>query len=205
MLQNSILSSEDGNFYNHKGFNEKRFGQSIAENYKQKRFVRGGSTISMQLVKNVFLRRNKTIARKVEEALIVWLIENNRVVSKSRMYEVYLNIIELGPNVFGIGEAAHFYFKKTPAQLTLEESIFISMIVPRPKWFMYQFDENGKLKENTSSYFNLIAGHLVSKGVISEEQKINLIPNIELTLPARNLLLKKDTTHIIFDEEEIVE
>lgn len=205
LLQNSILSSEDGNFYNHKGFNEKRFGQSIAENYKQKRFVRGGSTISMQLVKNVFLRRNKTIARKVEEALIVWLIENNRVVSKSRMYEVYLNIIELGPNVFGIGEAAHFYFKKTPAQLTLEESIFISMIVPRPKWFMYQFDENGKLKENTSSYFNLIAGHLVSKGVISEEQKINLIPNIELALPARNLLLKKDTSYIILDEEEIVE
>ena len=78
----------------------------------------------MQLVKNVFLSRKKTIARKAEEALIVWLIENNNLTSKERMFEVYLNIIELGPGIYGVGEASRFYFNKKPAELTLSESIF---------------------------------------------------------------------------------
>ncbi len=202
-LQNAILTSEDGNFYNHHGFNERRFSESIVQNYKQKRFVRGGSTISMQLVKNVFLRRNKTIARKLEEALIVWLIEHNRLSTKSRMYEVYLNIIELGPNVFGIGEASNFYFNKTPSQLNLEESIFLAMIVPRPKWFMYQFDEQGKLNENTKAYFSFIAEHLLSKGIITEDQKNNLNNTIELATPAKSLLLKKDTSSYQLDDQQL--
>src|SRR5690606_32925578 len=93
-LRYAILTSEDAAFFKHKGFHEEAFRQSIATNIKAKKFARGGSTISMQLVKNVFLTRKKTIARKAEEALIVWLIENNKLVSKTRMFEVYLNIIE---------------------------------------------------------------------------------------------------------------
>jgi hypothetical protein len=199
-LKNSIMSSEDGTFYSHKGFNERRFRESIAENYKKKRFVRGASTISMQLVKNVFLRRNKTVARKLEEALLVWLIERNRIVAKSRMYEVYLNLIEFGPNVYGIGEAADFYFKKTPAQLSLEESIFITMIVPRPKWFMYHFDGTGKLKENTAGYYRLIGGIMARNGFITEEQNSTLLPNIVLSPAASSFLVKQDTT-VNFEEE----
>lgn len=203
-LKNAIMSSEDGTFYSHKGFNESRFRESIAENYKKKRFVRGASTISMQLVKNVFLRRNKTVARKLEEALLVWLIERNRLVTKSRMYEVYLNLIEFGPNVYGIGEAADFYFKKTPAQLSLEESIFITMIVPRPKWFMYHFDATGKLKENTAGYYRLIGGIMTRNGLITEEQHTALLPNIILAPAASSLLVKQDTT-VNFEEEVIEE
>ena len=111
-FRNSVLTSEDGSFFYHNGFNEDAFRKSIATNYKAKKFLRGGSTISMQLVKNVFLNRKKTVARKAEEALIVWLIESNRLYSKERMLEVYFNIIELGPNIYGIGEASEFYFKK---------------------------------------------------------------------------------------------
>jgi hypothetical protein len=203
-LKNAIMSSEDGTFYSHKGFNERRFRESIAENYKKKRFVRGASTISMQLVKNVFLRRNKTVARKLEEALLVWLIERNRLVAKSRMYEVYLNLIEFGPNVYGIGEASDFYFKKTPAQLSLEESIFITMIVPRPKWFMYHFDASGKLKENTAGYYRLIGGIMARNGLITEEQNTALLPNIILAPAAGSLLVKQDTT-VNFEEELIEE
>ncbi len=114
----SVLNSEDGAFFYHKGFIEDAFKQSIAENIKQKRFARGGSTISMQLVKNVFLNRNKTIARKFEEILIVWLIEKNRLCSKERLLEIYFNVIEWGPMVYGIKDAAWFYFKKHPSQLT---------------------------------------------------------------------------------------
>lgn len=192
-LQNALMTSEDGNFYWHNGFNENAFRKSIAENYKKGRFARGGSTISMQLVKNVFLTRNKTIARKVEEALIVWLIESNRIASKERMYEVYLNIIEWGPGVYGAGEAAAYYFNKKPADLTLAESIYLAMIVPRPKWFKYNFDENGKLKPHVGDFYRIIANHLVKKEIITEEQKASLVPDINLTGPAKELILIKDT------------
>lgn len=192
-LQHAIMTSEDGNFYSHNGFNENAFRKSIAENYKKGRFARGGSTISMQLVKNVFLTRNKTIARKAEEALLVWLIESNRIVSKERMFEVYLNIIEWGPGIYGIGEASEYYFKKKPEALTLAESIYLAMIVPRPKWFKYNFDETGKLKPHVSDFYRIIADHLLRKEIISEEQKESLVPEVTITGAAKNVFLKNDT------------
>jgi len=195
-LQNALLTSEDGNFYWHNGFNENAFRKSIAANYKQGRFARGGSTISMQLVKNVFLTRNKTISRKVEEALIVWLIESNRIASKERMYEVYLNIIEWGPGIYGAGEASAYYFNKKATDLTLAESIYLAMIVPRPKWFKYNFDETGKLKPHVADFYRIIASHLVKKEIISEDQKVALIPEITLSGPAKELILIKDTLTI---------
>ncbi len=106
------MTSEDGSFFYHNGFNPNAFRESIVTNIKEKRFARGGSTISMQLVKNVFLTRNKTLARKIEEALIVWMIENKNLVSKQRMYEVYLNIIEWGPGIYGINQARQILFRK---------------------------------------------------------------------------------------------
>ena len=132
-LRNAILTAEDPSFYSHNGFVATAFQRSIATNFKEKAFKRGGSTISMQLVKNVFLSRQKTMARKVEEILLVWMIENNRLSSKQRMFEVYLNLIEWGNNVYGIGEAARYYFGKHPSDLSLGESIFLANIVPRPK------------------------------------------------------------------------
>ena len=97
-LIHAITTAEDPRFFSHRGFMEKAFVRSAIQNLKERRFARGGSTISMQLVKNVFLTRQKTVARKVEEALIVWLLENTRLASKQRMFEVYLNIIEWGPS-----------------------------------------------------------------------------------------------------------
>lgn len=203
-LKSALMTSEDGNFYYHNGFNEGAFRQSIATNIKEKRFARGGSTISMQLVKNVFLTRNKTVARKIEEALIVWLIESNRLVSKERMYEVYLNIIEWGPGVYGIGEASKFYFDKPASNLTLEESIFLASIVPRPKAFRYSFDETGNLKPHLEGYYKLLANHLWAKGIISEAQKENLHANIQLNGVAKNIVVKPDTSTIpVLYEEEI--
>lgn len=192
-LKSALLTSEDGNFYSHTGFNEEAFKHAISANFKEGRFARGGSTISMQLVKNVFLTRNKTVARKVEEALLVWLIENNRIASKERMYEVYLNIIEWGPNIYGIGEASKFYFAKSPAELNLAESIFLAMIVPRPKAFKYNFDVNGKLRESVASYYSIVSAHMLKKGIITEEQKANLVPSIELKGTAKSLVLVKDS------------
>ncbi|MGC8802994.1 MAG: biosynthetic peptidoglycan transglycosylase, partial [Bacteroidales bacterium] len=98
----AVLTSEDGSFFYHKGFNEEAFAKSLAENIRKKRFARGASTISMQLVRNVFLSRKKTLSRKFEEILLTWLLENSNIVSKERMLEIYFNIIEWGPNIYGI-------------------------------------------------------------------------------------------------------
>lgn len=164
-LRNALLTSEDYNFFTHNGFNEKAFRVSIATNYKAKSFKRGASTISMQLVKNVYLNRKKNLARKIEEILIVWLIENEHIVSKERMYEVYLNIIEWGRDVYGIGEAARYYFDKTPADLSLGESIFLAFVVPKPKAALNHFNPDGSVRTYVRGYFRLIGRIMAKRGL----------------------------------------
>jgi Transglycosylase len=191
-LQISVLNSEDPGFYQHRGFIPEAFRESMILNIKERRFARGGSTITMQLVKNVFLSRNKTIARKMEEILLTWLIENQQLCSKERMFEVYLNIIELGPHIYGANEAAHFYFKKDASKLTLRESIFLASIIPKPKWFMYSFDETGHLNQSTKAFFGLLSGKMLRKGQISQEEFDRLVPDVALKGPATLLLKTTD-------------
>ena len=164
----------------HRGFLADAFRESIAKNYKEHRFARGGSTISMQLVKNVFLSRDKTVSRKAEEALIVYLIENLGLVPKERMLEVYLNVIEWGPNVYGIGEAARFYFSKKPSELTLQESLFLASIIPRPKSFRYEFDNAGQLRPSMGDYFKILTTRMVWRGVLDPNDTIGLEPKVTL-------------------------
>lgn len=169
LLRNAVLTAEDPTFFTHEGFVEKSIKASIATNFKEKAFRRGGSTISMQLVKNVFLDREKTLARKVEEMLIVWLIEHNDIVSKERMYEVYLNVIEWGNNVYGISEAARHYFVKDQSQLTIGESIFLASIVPSPKRGLSRFTSYGGLQPYLTGYFRLIGTLMANSGYIPRD------------------------------------
>lgn len=184
----AVMTSEDGSFYYHNGFNPEAFRESIATNIKEGRFARGGSTISMQLIKNVFLIRNKTVARKIEEALIVWLIETLDLVPKQRMYEVYLNIIEWGPGIYGIGQASRYYFDKHPSELSLPESVFLASIVPRPRWFKYSFETNGKPKPFFSVYFNHLKELMVRKELIPESDTAGVAPVVKLTGPAAEMI-----------------
>lgn len=189
----AVLQSEDPSFMQHRGFLAEAFRESIIKNYKEKRFARGGSTISMQLVKNVFLSRDKTVSRKAEEALIVYLIENTGLVSKERMLEVYLNVIEWGPNVYGIAEAARFYFNKRPAQLDLNEAVFLSGIIPNPKFYKYHFTKQGEIKPYFASYFNLLTRRMVFKGRISPSDTINFMPTVNLKGQALNAIIPADS------------
>jgi hypothetical protein len=163
-LKNALLTAEDPSFYSHNGFVEESIRKSISTNFKEKAFKRGGSTISMQLVKNVYLNRQKTLARKIEEILIVWIMENGHLSSKQRMFETYLNLIEWGRNVYGIGEASRYYFSKHPAELNIGESIFLASIVPKPKSGLYRFEGDGSLRSVLSSYFNFIGGIMARRG-----------------------------------------
>jgi len=192
-LKDAVMTSEDGAFYGHRGFLPEAFKKAIAADIKQKRFARGGSTISMQLVKNVFLTRNKTISRKLEEVLIVWLIENNGLSTKDRMLEVYLNIIEWGPLIYGAEEASQFYFHKEASQLNLAEAIYMASIIPHPKWFMYSFETDGHLKEFLGGFYNLMSQKMLQRQYITEADQALLTPDVTLTGPAKDLLLKADT------------
>jgi hypothetical protein len=207
-LRAAVMTSEDGSFFFHNGFNPEAFRESIVTNIKENRFARGGSTLSMQLVKNVFLTRNKTLARKIEEALIVWLIENQNLVPKKRMYEVYLNLIEWGPGIYGINQASLFYFNKKPQDLNLQESIYLASIVPHPKLFRYTFEVNGVPKSFFGNYFRRMEQLMVRKQFIQPADTNGVNPSVYLTGIAAESVAAQDTTgrddDLILQQMEII-
>lgn len=203
---NAVLTAEDPSFFTHNGFVEESIRKSIAVNYKEKKFKRGGSTISMQLVKNVYLSRQKTLARKAEEILIVWLIEHNHLVSKNRMLEVYFNIMELGKNIYGIGEASRYYFGKQPADLTIGDGLFLASIVPKPKASMYKFMAGGGLKPYMFNYFRFMGNIMARRGLTPADTAGYGFYNVRLREGLRQYLAPDtaavDTTAFDGDDDE---
>ncbi|MFZ4100517.1 MAG: transglycosylase domain-containing protein [Sphingobacterium thalpophilum] len=203
-LKNALLTAEDPSFYSHNGFVEASMRSSIITNFKAKAFKRGGSTISMQLAKNVYLNRQKTLARKIEEILIVWIMENGKLSSKQRMFETYLNLIEWGNNVYGIGEATRYYFDKHPSELTLGEGIFLASIVPRPKSGLYRFEGDGSLRSGLSSYFNFIGGIMARRGMTEVDStgygfwNVRLKESLRAGIPTSDSLI---VDRLMIDEE----
>ena len=204
-LQKCVLTSEDPSFFSHRGFINEAFKQSILKNIRTKKFSRGASTISMQLIKNVFLTREKTASRKLEEILLVYILENNRIASKERMLEVYFNIIEWGPNVYGIGEAAQFYFQKKPIDLTLKECLFLATIVPKPKKFMWQFDNEGNLKSFASQQQKFLRNLMLRRGILIPEDTIGESIPLQITGNAHSLLNLKAQDSIPVDSLAVEE
>jgi hypothetical protein len=190
-LQKCVLTSEDPSFFSHRGFINEAFKQSILKNIRTKKFSRGASTISMQLIKNVFLTREKTVSRKMEEILLVYLLENNRIASKERMLEVYFNIIEWGPNIYGIGEASQFYFQKKPSDLNLKECLFLATIVPKPRKFMWEFDTEGKLKSFAQKQQKFLSNLMLRRGLLTPEDTIGQSIPITISGSAHSLLRLK--------------
>ena len=198
-LQKCVLTSEDPSFFSHRGFINEAFKQSILKNIRTKKFSRGASTISMQLVKNVFLTREKTLSRKLEEILLVYILENNRIASKERMLEVYFNVIEWGPNVYGIAEASQFYFNKKPLDLNLQECLFLAAIVPKPKKFMYQFDSGGFLKTGANKQQYFIRNLMLRRGRITSADTVGQSIPLPLVGDARSFLKIKVQDSIPMD------
>ncbi|NUM79447.1 transglycosylase domain-containing protein [bacterium] len=182
-LVKSVLFCEDVSFFKNDGFNLLQIQKSIADNIRAKRFARGASTISMQFVKNIYLSREKTISRKFQELILTWLINREKMLDrnkikenhKKRLLEIYLNIIEWGPDVYGIGRASEFYFKKLPAQLSVPEAVFLATIIPNPKKYGRYFD-NGVPKSAEVNLMNLMVKLLYEDSVITKEQMERLTP-----------------------------
>ncbi len=134
----AVLTTEDGAFYKHHGFNHAAIRSSVQANLKARRFVRGASTITMQLAKNLFLARDKAMSRKIEEVILTDYLE--QIFRKDDMMELYLNVVEFGPDVYGITQAAEYYFGRKPEELHLGECFFLASLLPSPIRY-------GKLRE----------------------------------------------------------
>jgi monofunctional biosynthetic peptidoglycan transglycosylase len=130
MLKKIIRISEDASFFEHEGVDFEELKESLKKNWQTGEYSRGGSTITQQLAKNLYLSTEKSIFRKIKEYLIARRLEKK--LSKNRIYYLYLNVIELGQGIFGVEAAAQHYFATPVSELSLEQMIRLAAVIPRP-------------------------------------------------------------------------
>ena len=166
-LVKSIMSTEDSEFYHHHGFIPSEFKSALVTNLKACKFAYGASSITMQMVKNVLLTPEKTLARKLQEMFLTWHVENT--LTKDRILEIYLNVIEYGPRLYGIGPAAQHYFGKAPKDLNPVEAAFFSSILPNPKDRYRQYCA-GTLTKWTTGKIERILGIMLKRDRLTQEE-----------------------------------
>lgn len=137
----AVLAHEDASFFRHDGFAPWAIRDALVKNLEAGRFAYGASTISMQLAKNLFLRREKNLARKVQEVLLTWWLEE--ALEKEDILELYLNVIEYGRALYGIRRASWHYFGRDPAELSPAEAVFLATALPSPKSTYQHFIDGG--------------------------------------------------------------
>ncbi|WP_437299623.1 transglycosylase domain-containing protein [Sorangium sp. So ce426] len=165
-MEVAVLTTEDGAFHRHHGFDEEAIKNSIRENLRKRRFVRGASTVSMQLAKNLYLERTKSVARKLQETLLTMYLEQE--LTKEQIMELYLNAVEFGPLVYGIGAAARHYFNASAAQLSLGQALYIASILPNPS--VQHFGANGEVTPAWSGYLRKLMQIAHRRRRISDEE-----------------------------------
>jgi monofunctional biosynthetic peptidoglycan transglycosylase len=171
----AVILAEDANFYKHEGIDVKAIKNAIKYDLEKKSFARGASTITQQVAKNLFLSREKTITRKVKEVILAREMEQE--LTKGRIIELYLNVVELGPMVYGIGHGSRYYFGKSASELTPRECAFLAAMLPGPRVAYNPYRRLGKVMKRS----NMILGLLRRKGVLSEgeyRQAMAETPNI---------------------------
>ena len=132
-LKRALVAAEDARFLNHDGFDWEGIQYAAEKNLKKGRIVAGGSTISQQLAKNLFLSGSRTPWRKLEEAIITVMLE--KMMPKRRILEIYMNVIEWGNGVFGAQAAAHYYYRTSAAALTPAQAAKLAAMVPNPRYY----------------------------------------------------------------------
>ncbi len=136
-MRNAVIASEDTTFFQHKGIDFFELQKSFEKNLKEGKFARGGSTITQQLAKNLYLTSEKSILRKLREAVITVQLEE--ILTKEEILEKYLNVVEFGENVYGVKEASKVYFGKSPSELSAVDSAFLAFLLPNPKKYSVSF------------------------------------------------------------------
>ena len=160
----AVILAEDANFYQHEGFDVKAIKNAIKYDLEKKSLKRGASTITQQTAKNLFLSREKTITRKVKEIYLAWRMEQE--LTKGRIIELYLNVVELGPMVYGIGHGAHYYFGKPASALTPRECAFLAAMLPGPRLAYNPYKNLRKVMKRSDMILRLLR----KRGVLDEAE-----------------------------------
>ena len=182
----AVIVAEDANFYEHRGIDLVALKEALKYDLQQKRLARGASTITQQLAKNIFLSRDKSLLRKVEELILAKRLEAE--LSKGRILELYLNLVELGPLVYGVGEGARFHFHKPAAELTPAQCAFLAAILPGPRRAYNPALKPVKVRLRAARILRLLAG----RGVLATADYSAALAEIEgrqAPLSARELPL----------------
>jgi monofunctional biosynthetic peptidoglycan transglycosylase len=158
-LKKAILTSEDAAFFSHKGVDVNELKEAIRADWESMSFKRGGSTITMQLAKNLYLNPSKNPLRKLKEIVIAWQLE--QALTKRRIFEIYLNVVEFGRNIYGAEAAARHYFAKSAAALDPLEAATLAALLPSPR---------SSREKSILTRRNSILGRLSSVGHISKEE-----------------------------------
>src|SRR5215471_16718062 len=170
LLKAAVLTNEDGGFYQHRGFNPGAIQGAMADNLRAGAFRRGAGTITMQLARNLYLGHKRTLSRKGQEVVMAWVLEHLTGLSKDRLLEIYLNIIEWGPDVHGANEAAQYYFAKDAAELSLDEALFLTVVIPSPSRWRTRVDAHGELRPWARSQMAFIARKMAEHAWLAPEQ-----------------------------------
>jgi len=171
----AVIVAEDSRFYKHEGIDVKAIKKAIKYDLEKKSFARGASTITQQVAKNLFLTREKSISRKIKEIVLAKRMEQE--LTKGRIIELYLNVIELGPMIYGIGHGAQYYFGKSASELTPRECAFLAAMLPGPRMAYNPYKNLAKVLKRSDMILRLLRG----KGVLSEEEcrlALAEVPNI---------------------------
>ena len=158
-LKKAVLISEDAAFFSHTGVDVKELQEALKKDWETGRFTRGGSTITMQLAKNLYLNPSKNPLRKAKEIVIAWQLEH--ALSKTRIFEIYLNVVEWGPNVYGAEGAARHYFAKPAANLDIGEAATLAALLPSPR---------NTREQNLTYRRNLILSRMAEVGYVSTDE-----------------------------------
>jgi monofunctional biosynthetic peptidoglycan transglycosylase len=162
-LKKAILLAEDAAFFNHKGVDVNELKEAIRADWETMSFKRGGSTITMQLAKNLYLDPSKNPLRKVKEIVIAWQLE--QALTKRRIFEIYLNVVEFGRNIYGAEAAARHYFGKSAAAVDPLEAATLAALLPSPR---------SAREKNILTRRNTILTRLSSVGYLSKEEHMRL-------------------------------
>ena len=163
---NAVVASEDAAFFHHAGFDWHELKESFTKNLRERGYKRGGSTITQQLAKNVFLGKEKSLLRKLREAAIT--IDIERQYDKKQILERYLNVVEFGPKIYGVHAAARHYFKKSPNELHILEASYLAYLLPNPKSYSKTFSQ-GSLTPFARKMLSTILRRLEGFNKISSE------------------------------------
>jgi monofunctional biosynthetic peptidoglycan transglycosylase len=154
VLKWAVIVAEDANFYEHGGIDVPALKEAIKYDLKRKRLAHGASTITQQLAKNLFLSRDKSIRRKLREVLIAQRLESE--LTKGRILELYLNVVELGPLVYGVGNGARYHFDKPVSLLTPAEATFLVAMLPGPRVAYNPETKAAKVRQRAARLLNLL-------------------------------------------------